>query len=878
MTNKPPPPPSKLPPPPPPPPKNVRPPPPPPPPPPRNSSQISGQSIMASNQHCTVLGGASGSILLPNNGSSISSVNSAGRCSHFQSMTPSTNNHGSQRGLTKYSECGSRSSISSHGSAQHHHHVTPHATNANANSSLSNFGLNTPCGHQTGPGCCWSNAQHNHPTSSSMSDNGSCNLNYNQENIPKSTSQASCNNCCSNSHHPYNQPTRFQQPTFGSNSNIRMANLNGNTLPTSNLPMGRNNSAFNAADASINVNSIPNGHCCGDDLSRGHLPHHHNHHNNGTLHTIQLSSGSSLSSLQPVDPGNPFFHRCNIPSQSNLATQVHPNTIGESTQRSTITHQQCGHVHRMNGCNHHHHHHHPIECSTHHNISSTVEQLQMSQMSPTPSCGCGTCPHVQNGSVVHHDCNSANNIPPKVCPAGTHYHCSQVEMMPSRYSDVSNNETTSAILSTAHTHNLSNSSTTTHTSNVAVKHQPQFHGPVLSRGGRSSSSQQYDQYGLSSAASTSSATASLSSYQTPIAYDDLVPFYPSSKINQPLPPPPTHQTPMSHAKSQPASPAHQMFMNYNNNGNQAHIPIIQSTLMNSNQITQMQLQQNQQQQHQAPQPPPAQAQQQSIVNMPLPPLPPKPVSPNASSCSTQITTVRTSPSLQNQPITRVTSQAGVQTPLPKSDIPPPLPPLKSSLRTQPIINSSMTRIQVGTNGPNDNISNSGFQNFVSLNYNRGGIMTEAGRKTEALTRQVELELEQQQNAAEPHGICPKCGTKVMPAQEACKAMNQIFHANCFVCCECGRTLLGKTFYPVGDKVYCEEDFKYTGHMQSLEKCAACSQPIFNMILPAMGKFYHPKCFKCSVCSMCLDGKLTSALSPTNCLACSKHKETNRPPS
>lgn len=111
--------------------------------------------------------------------------------------------------------------------------------------------------------------------------------------------------------------------------------------------------------------------------------------------------------------------------------------------------------------------------------------------------------------------------------------------------------------------------------------------------------------------------------------------------------------------------------------------------------------------------------------------------------------------------------------------------------------------------------------FSNLNLrrvnNNGGILTDAERKTEALTRQVEMELEQQLKSGEPHGTCPKCGTKVMPAQEACKALNQIYHATCFVCCECNRTLLGKTFYPVGDKVYCEEDFNVSLHQNAISK-------------------------------------------------------------
>ncbi|XP_037532130.1 zyxin [Nematolebias whitei] len=100
----------------------------------------------------------------------------------------------------------------------------------------------------------------------------------------------------------------------------------------------------------------------------------------------------------------------------------------------------------------------------------------------------------------------------------------------------------------------------------------------------------------------------------------------------------------------------------------------------------------------------------------------------------------------------------------------------------------------------------------------------------------------------PTEVCGKCGEALSRTQPAVRAMEKLFHSNCFCCMSCHRPLQGMQFYDRDGSPQCEDCY-----ISSLAVCSRCGERITDRVLKAVGQSFHTHCFRCSTCSCVLDG-------------------------
>ncbi|XP_010084402.1 PREDICTED: zyxin [Pterocles gutturalis] len=120
---------------------------------------------------------------------------------------------------------------------------------------------------------------------------------------------------------------------------------------------------------------------------------------------------------------------------------------------------------------------------------------------------------------------------------------------------------------------------------------------------------------------------------------------------------------------------------------------------------------------------------------------------------------------------------------------------------------------------------------------------------EMLTQKLMKDMEHPPPAeAATSELCGFCRKPLSRTQPAVKALDCLFHVECFTCFRCEKQLQGQQFYNVDEKPFCEDCYAGT-----LEKCSVCKQTITDRMLKATGNSYHPQCFTCVMCHTPLEG-------------------------
>jgi len=129
------------------------------------------------------------------------------------------------------------------------------------------------------------------------------------------------------------------------------------------------------------------------------------------------------------------------------------------------------------------------------------------------------------------------------------------------------------------------------------------------------------------------------------------------------------------------------------------------------------------------------------------------------------------------------------------------------------------------------------------------------------------------------GNCGRCG-KIVEGK-ILKVSGGFFHPDCFTCEVCKKSLVGVPFsLDEGKQLYCSEDYA----RKHASVCSVCREHILPKKgetsaprLRALGRDFHPECFKCEDCTLLLDSRVSGAecypvANRPYCAQCSKNRQ------
>ncbi|NWU71970.1 ZYX protein, partial [Pterocles burchelli] len=239
-----------------------------------------------------------------------------------------------------------------------------------------------------------------------------------------------------------------------------------------------------------------------------------------------------------------------------------------------------------------------------------------------------------------------------------------------------------------------------------------------------------------------------------------------------------------------------------------------------------------------PSPPPAQT---------APNFTPPPVAGSPNSGSKSHANVPTAPSNSTRYPTSLQTQFTAPSPSGPSSRPQPLNFTYAQQRERPQVQKPHPTEQPGA--AKDVVRDRAMGPVADLPRGNSCLTMKEVEELEMLTQKLMKDMEHPSPAeAAASELCGFCRKPLSRTQPAVRALDCLFHVECFTCFRCEKQLQGQQFYNVDEKPFCEDCYAGT-----LEKCSVCKQTITDRMLKATGNSYHPQCFTCVMCHSPLEG-------------------------